>query len=672
VPAIVWQSAEGRRVESVIRERTIGSCEREWTSPDVEIWDVVMGRQLWELPTQRGWGGYATFSPDGRYLGTGTYPIHLWELASGKLMGTLDTHANVYAFAPDGRTLATVDAYRPSEVALWDLPSQKLRQHLTHDATEIRALAFSNDGRLLATGSASGVVRLWDARTGKETRPRSGLEEPRSVKILPGTRTVAVGTAPGVHFFDLGSVAEADVRCEVRERRLCKLPHLVALASDGRTALAATGRGKGHSLYLWDMDQGVALHRLADALSPVAAFTADNRRVIVGGTWKDALLDVATGNAIWKMPEAMQSGRALAFSADGKLLLTADAPLDSAADVRPPRAADGEFLISVSDREPLQVHIWDTKTGKNITRFPIPADQPDENDRDRNRSRPQLGFSPDQRRIAIVGERRVKLFETTSGKHLLDLNSDGPFAFSPDSRLLATGSRRNSVEVWELISGERCAELRGHVGPIYSLAFTADGKALISSSADNTLLVWDMRLERPGPAAVKLDADLRARCWNLLAGSDAAAAHEALGSLVRQPGETVKFLQPRLPPVALVEAARLRALVAELDATEFEVRDRASTELAYLGVLAGDELRRAVQNPVSLEARRRLERLIAGLPQGELVQPPGDVLRCLRAIRLLEYLDVLAARGILERLASGNPAAVQTREARAALGRRRG
>jgi sugar lactone lactonase YvrE len=228
----------------------------------VHLWDVRTGKLLRTLPEHLGWVMAATFSPDGKLLASASAPpggekgeIRLWDTRTGELKRTwpVDGSASYsLAFAPDGRTLASGEgvlrlrdvetgavkqtlepergkvlyvAFSPdgralagggghwvrvgdgtqmiSAVRVWDLPSGKLRRTITDIGLWLRALAWSPDGKVLATGSSgpirqkgslqwvSSEVRLWDARTGELLRTVEGaMGEVWSIAFSPDGRTV--------------------------------------------------------------------------------------------------------------------------------------------------------------------------------------------------------------------------------------------------------------------------------------------------------------------------------------------------------------------------------------------------------------------------------------------------------------------------------------------------
>jgi hypothetical protein len=156
--------------------------------------------------------------------------------------------------------------------------------------------------------------------------------------------------------------------------------------------------------------------------------------------------------------------------------------------------------------------------------------------------------------------------------------------------------------------------------------------------------------------------------WNDLADADAAKAYRAIGALTKTPRGTITYLVGKLKPAARPDLLRLERLIDELNDATFAVREKAQRELIKLGGLAESALRNRLKNNVSLETRRRIEKLIDGLSE-----PPTlpDDLRAVRAVETLEYIGSDAARALLSRYAAGAPGARLTQEASDAIVRLR-
>jgi WD40 repeat protein len=138
------------------------------------------------------------------------------------------------------------------------------------------------------------------------------------------------------------------------------------------------------------------------------------------------------------------------------------------------------------------VSLCDSITGEEVSRTTCPGHWS------------SARFSPDGRSIALLGAGYFKLFDVTSGREVrafaiplptpsnLGVGMHGPQAFSPDGELLAAADVNSNIRLWEVATGKELAPLRGHHGRVLSLAFTEDGRRLLSGSEDTTALIWDV------------------------------------------------------------------------------------------------------------------------------------------------------------------------------------
>jgi hypothetical protein len=460
--------------------------------------------------------------------------------------------------------------------------------------------------------------------------------------FLPRDRRLVTQSPVAVQVHALDSVARPKETAVKEERRFAHR-NVFALAPDGKTVL---GGRSIDGVFAIDLTSGAELFRVKDRLDVAgAAFSPDGKHIAVADARSIRILDAMTGKTVRSLAREPARFATLAFSPDGATLVVG-------------------FTVGGPGKRTWRAAFWDLTSGKETRRISLPSD-PQLNDDVR-----QLSFSP-RGDVVAIGDRSgvLQFFDATRDRKFFEIAGVSAFAFAPDGAALAVARGETKLEMWELASGKRIVDLPGHEGLIHALAFSANGRTLVTSSSDHTTLVWDIRPDRLGNAAKSLDGPLVERFWQDLAGPDPKDANDSLASFAAHPDVSVKLFVERLRPVPKATAERVRKLVADLKSTDFVTRDAATTALAEMRDSVAPELRELLKNDLELEMKRRVERLLRDVVDHAILIPPGDELRALRVIRLLEAIDTPQSRGLLERLASGAPAAVRTRIARTALDR---
>jgi RNA polymerase sigma factor (sigma-70 family) len=140
------------------------------------LWDVATGKRRWQTQgsSRSGWLNTVAMSPDGKLVLSGGdfKPVQVRDAETGKIVRTLGGDRNclrTLTVAADCRTLAS-GGEKDGRVIVWDLVAGKELYLLTGDLHSVGAVAFSPDGRMLASAAHEGVIRVWETATGKERR----------------------------------------------------------------------------------------------------------------------------------------------------------------------------------------------------------------------------------------------------------------------------------------------------------------------------------------------------------------------------------------------------------------------------------------------------------------------------------------------------------------------
>jgi RNA polymerase sigma factor (sigma-70 family) len=596
-------------------------------------------------------------SPDGRHLAASSYngQVQLWDVATTKVVhrwpgsGRPQLGQHLITFAPDGRTLI-VDG--GGTFALFDIESREKRWRYTYARMSVLppAYAFTPEGKtILAVNHAVGpFVFRFDAATGRRLLAPGEVDATEEAACFSADgRTLH--TLGGSGSLGSGRFRSRDIRTGEELRRVTFDTWPGHFTPDGRRF---TAWWSGH-VKVFDTESGTKVSQFANdvwsfnwlALSPdgkVAAAVSERPR---GSQQKDLVFyDADSGKELHRTSGLTEFIRKLLFSDDGSTLYA--------------------FGVDMQHGGQHRFHSWDVKTGRELSVREFPRYWVD-----------NFGLSPDGRTLYVHGSDQLSfvLVEAATGRERLSVGplrvGLAPFAFTADQSLVLIAAD-GGVQIHDAASGELLARRPGHYGVVTALAWSPDGRLLTTSATDSTTLVWDARTFVPARATERPPSESQLRAlWADLASDDGRRAYQAVCKLAAAGAPAVALARERLHPaleaVTGQDRVRLRRLVADLDADEFAVRERAARDLERLGEFAQPAYDEAKAGSPSPEVTRRIQDLEA---KYAVVNAPLK-LQTIRAVEVLERIGTADARRVLEQLAKGAAGARLTQEAKGSLRR---
>jgi len=484
-----------------------------------KVWDAVTGKEAVILVGSRT-GGYSVgWSPDGKLLASGAWSpdgkllaseteappfrmITVWDAVTGKQRLTYRGEMYGYfgkrsiAWAPDGTRLASSADYSRT-VKVSDARTGKTTLILKGHTTRVESVAWSRDGKRLASADKSGTVKIWDGATGNETLQIRACDQLQTVSWSPdGSRLASAGPSGSIGCMQIWDTASAkqllfsttgvpmySVSWSPDGKRLAWGTSAgqveIADAATGKAMVTLRGHSDGVGSVAWSPDgtrlasasnDGIKVWAADQKEEPLRLQAPNPRNAVdsIAVAWSPngkRLASVGLNLRIWDVTT-------------GKEFLTKDESAHSAA-----WNPDGTRLASTAGGP---VKIWDAATGKELLTLKTKTHLD------------SVAWSPDGIRLAAAGQEGVLIWDPIpveqTGNPRLISPSGGPWtslSWSPDGTRLAGATFRGAVQIWNAATGEPTCILEGHMSWANWVAWCPAGKRLASVSRDRTVKIWD-------------------------------------------------------------------------------------------------------------------------------------------------------------------------------------
>ncbi len=457
---------------------------------NLAVWDLQTGQLRERREMGRGGGeGDLDFTRDGNVLGVGLFAsVRMLDVTTLEETAMIDASARAaLAFSPDGQFAACSTGVASPRFKIHNVSDGSLVKELEGHLHAVHDVAYSPDGRFMASVSGDHTIVLWDAATYQKLKTFRGHEGiVYRVRFTPdGQSLLSCGSGSRVFVWDLRESFEPSwplFKAEAVHPRIDGLEELgqVSFTADGRW-LASTRHWnqketRGFAIRSpQDMKvkrvllEGEALEIESDArLRSLRCSPVDPNVVAAGWHGVLYLVDAATGTVIRRL-QVRPNGPVypVQFSSDGETLLVA----------APSKDTSQCLLYRVADLQ--EVDSWH-----------VPG------------LLKAAALAPDGSQVALAGVRGYCILprgQSTSETPLVDpLVRISAFDYSPDGSLLALASSSRSIQLIDPRSGQSLGRLTGHTSTVRAVRFSPDGKRLASAGHGKleTLKLWDVATRR--------------------------------------------------------------------------------------------------------------------------------------------------------------------------------
>jgi WD40 repeat protein len=436
----------------------------------IQCLDLATGQEVWQTDPERDYGlTTLALSPDGQVLASGSGfedpTIRVWEAATGKLLKRLDGHTGwvcKLAFTPDGRHL--ISAASDQSIRLWETSTWTETKVLRGHTDEVYAVAISEPAQLAASAGKDGNLMLWkeDGKSAADSYQRLP-EKLRANDVLPLDHSRVLLLPPGQQpgLFDLK-----------RDSPSVSLPEI----GSSTNALGFFGT---NTICHWNGSNQIVVHEWrGTGFIKQGAISLDSSTRPTGFAYNPARQFLAwtqgTSPTSLYLASLATPGRRIELKSDvGSLVLFRF-------------SEDGKYLAATAEHDH-SLRAWNVETGLNVASI---------NERVR-----AVAFAAGGRVLAAAIEQgnnhEIGFYDLDHpGKTPRRVPGRGyasSLAVSPAGGLVASATAAGEVRLFDPFKGELIESVHGHLNGASCVAFSPDGRRLISTSGGREAVkLWDV------------------------------------------------------------------------------------------------------------------------------------------------------------------------------------